>query len=205
MENCVEKKKDLNISKNEDDINFDKYIKIKQIVFYSMDNLIEKENKEDLMCPICYFVLNNPISCSYKNNSHSFCKDCIDTYLKEKNKCPSCKSIFEYKVNNDIKNELNKLQFHCEFQNKGCDIKLSYSEYLTHINNCKYNNIRCTCNVKKYNFKKKQFEECNFIGSNEEMKKHFNLCGHIKCRCRFCKENILQMNLEEHMKNKCKF
>ena len=82
---------------------------------------------------------------------------------------------------------------------------LSYSEYLNHINNCKYNNNRYICNVRKYNYDKKQFEECHYTGNKEEMKNHFNLCGKIKFQCIFCKEDILQMNLEEHIKNKCKF
>ena len=99
MEDWIEKVEDLNISQDGDDINFQKYIKTNEIILYNIDNLIEKENKEDLICPICFFVLNNPISCSDKKNSHSFCKECIDNYLRESNKCPTCKLKFEYKIN----------------------------------------------------------------------------------------------------------
>ena len=204
MEDLKGEIEDLNISKNENEINFNKYININEITLYNIDNLIDndKENKEDLICPICFYVFNNPNSCSDKNNSHSFCKECIDNYLKTNNKCPTCKSNFEYKIKNDLIKELNKLKFQCEFKNNGCKYILSYSEYLNHINNCKYNNMRYICNIKKYNYDKKQFEGCYFTGNKEEMKNHFNLCGTIKYRCIFCKEDILQMNLEEHVKNK---
>ena len=201
MENCLEKLEDF---KN----NFKKYIKSlqDQIIFYNSDNLIGKKNKEDFICPICFFVLKNPISCSDKKNSHSFCKDCIDKYLKENNKCPTCKLIFGYKINNDIFNELNSLSFKCEFKNEGCNAIISYSDYLNHINNCEYSNfVICECNIKKYNYKLKEFKNCGYIGKRKEMKNHFKLCGYTKYKCIFCNEEILLMNLEEHAKNICKF
>ena len=126
MGNCYEKPEEFTIVKHEKDPNLKQYVKQKKINFYNIDNLIDKENKEDLICPICFFVLNNPKSCTDKNNSHSFCKGCIDDYLKNTNKCPTCKTIFEYKINTKIIEELNKLKFQCEFKNKGCNNILSY-------------------------------------------------------------------------------
>ena len=82
---------------------------------------------------------------------------------------------------------------------------LSYSEYLNHINNCKYNNIKYECNIKKYNENKIEFEICGFIGDKIIIEQHFKKCGLTQFNCLFCKENILQKNLEDHVKNKCKF
>ena len=65
----------------------DKYIKPYNILIYSIDDLIDKDNIEDLVCPICLQILGNPVCCSDKINSHCFCKDCIDEFLKEKNNC----------------------------------------------------------------------------------------------------------------------
>ena len=189
----------------EDDIYFKKYIKINQIEYYSQDNLIDKKNNEDLICPICYCILKEPINCSDNKNSHSFCKICIDKYLENKDKCPTCKLNFEYKINNEIYNKLNKLLFECVFKNEGCNEIISYSEYLNHINNCKYNNMRYECAIKKYNYERKEFEECGYIGNKINMNKHFKLCGYNNLKCKFCNENIYQMNLEEHIINKCKF
>ena len=158
---------------------------MKNFSVYNNDNLINKN--EDLICPICFYILKYPINCSDKNNSHSFCKECIDIYLKESNKCPICKNNFEYKINNDIINSLEKLMFKCLFKNKGCNEIISYKDYFNHLSNCKYKYIKYECNIKKYNYKKKEFEKCGYIGNKKEIEKHFNECAYIKYKCIFCK------------------
>ena len=190
---------------NENEECLGKYVKPYNNLIYSIDDLIDKDGIEDLICPICLQILKNPVCCSDKINSHPFCKDCIDEFLKEKNKCPICKLLFEYKNNKNIIDKLNMLSFHCMFKNEGCNEILSYSEYLNHINNCKYNDNKYECQIGKYNYENKEFEKCSFIGNNEEIKKHFNLCAFYKNKCLFCNKYILQMNLEEHMENECIF
>ena len=140
--------------KEEEKINSNQYIQLNiNYLFYNKENLVNKN--EDLICPICMYVLKNTISCSDNKTSHSFCKNCIDLYLKEKNKCPICKNNFEYKVKNDIINSLEKLFFKCLFKNEGCKEIISYKEYFNHLGNCKYNNIKYECYIKKYNYIKK--------------------------------------------------
>ena len=153
MKDIKEKEDEINISLNEYDFYFKKYIKYNKIRTYNPENIIIKTNIEDLICSICFNILNNPISCSDKKNSHAFCKECIDIFLEENNKCPICKLVFEYKINNNLKNELNNLSFKCLFKNEGCEEILYYSDYLNHNNNCKYNNIQYECNVKKFDKK----------------------------------------------------
>ena len=202
MEDSEDKIDDLNNAKIVNDIK--KYIAKNIIPFYNSDNLIFKENTEDLKCAICLNILNKPISCSNKKNSHSFCKQCIDIYLIQNNKCPTCKLNFEYAIKNDIKNKLFKLSFYCNFKNEGCDYIISYNKYLEHINNCKYNNISFECLVKKYNYSNKKFEKCGYLGNKINIEKHLKLCALDVYHCIFCNEDILLMNLEEHFKNKCK-
>ena len=125
-------------------------------LFYDREDLID--NNEDLICPICLFILKNPVNCSDRQNSHSFCEDCIGKYFLENNTCPICKNIFEYKINNDIKKSLDKLVFKCKFKTEGCNHIMPYSEYLNHIKECKYNNIKYECQIKKYNYKKKNLK-----------------------------------------------
>ena len=189
------------------DLSFEKYIKRSPISIFSKDNVIGKDNIEDLICPICFYVLKNPISCSSNKNAHSFCKECIDHYLNENDndKCPICKLKFEYKNNNELIDSLNKLSFECFFKKEGCKDILSYSEYLNHINICKYNNnIQYKCNIKKYNYNKKEFEICGYIGNKIKIEQHFKKCGLIKFNCLFCNKFFLQMDIEEHVTNKCK-
>ena len=126
-------------------------------------------------------------------------------FFKENNKCLICKLNFEYKINNNLKNELNYLSFKCQFKNEGCNEILFYSDYLNHIFNCKYNNIQYECNVKKYDYKRKEFKICGYLGNKNEIEIHFKLCGLNEYECIFCKEKILQLNLEEHVNNKCIF
>ena len=109
---------------NKNSVNFllaekaNKYIGQKQISNIKAENLIDLENKEDLICPICFFILNNPKSCSDKKNSHTFCEKCIDKYLEENNNCPTCKLDFENKINKKLYNTLNKQNFNANFKEK---------------------------------------------------------------------------------------
>ena len=206
MENSKEKMKEANSEINEKETYFTKYVKKNEITFFNPGNLIDGENNKDFICPICHYILNNPISCSDKENSHSFCKKCIDNYLEKNYNCPTCKLNFKYKINTEIINKLNKLSFNCLFKNEGCNNIIFYSEYLNHINNCTYNkNNKYECQIKKYNYEFKEFEICGYKGTKEDMEKHFDLYACNKYKCIFCNEDILQMDLEEHVKNKCKF
>ena len=187
------------------ELSFKRFIKQIPILIYNRENVIEKGNIEDLICPICFDILKNPISCSNNKNSHSFCKECITQHLKENNKCPTCKLNFEYKINFKLNNILNKLSFECLFKKEGCKDILSYSEYLNHLNNCKYNNnIEYECNIKTYNYNKKEFQICGYIGDKTEIEKHFKICGLTQFKCSFCNINMLQMDIEAHFTNKCK-
>ncbi|XP_016522995.1 nuclear factor 7, ovary-like [Poecilia formosa] len=49
--------------------------------------------EEDLCCPICQDVFNNPVIVSC---SHSFCKECLENWWREKpvRECPVCKISF---------------------------------------------------------------------------------------------------------------
>ena len=130
----------------------------------------------------------------------------MDNYLKDNNNnCPTCKLNFEYKIKNGMNEELNNLSFHCMFKNKGCNEIKSYSEYLNHINNCKYFIGEYECNIKKYNYNKIEFEKCGYTGNKKDMENHIKLCGYINYKCLFCNENILSKDLEEHVTKKCKF
>ncbi|XP_040890253.1 nuclear factor 7, ovary-like [Toxotes jaculatrix] len=48
------------------------------------------QSEEDLSCPVCQDVFKNPVVLSC---SHSFCKDCLQRWWREKDKkeCPCCK------------------------------------------------------------------------------------------------------------------
>ena len=186
-------------------IDKDKYLNCISNFYYDRENVIENDiDISNLICPICYYILKQPRFCSSNNNSHSYCKECIDKYLEINNKCPICKNKFENKSKNEIENELHKLEFKCVFYKEGCNEVINYLEYFNHIYSCKYNNLIYECKIEKYNYLKKEFEECNYKGNKEEIKEHLKRCGLMKNKCIFCCENILKIDLKEHFENKCK-
>ena len=128
------------------------YITSTLISYYDRDDVLvyNNINEFDLICPICLNILNIPKSCSINERSHSFCKKCIDKYLKNDKRCPICKKVFEYKDNNTINSLLYKLFFKCHYSNKGCNKIVNYKEYFIHLNNCVYNDIVFECQIKKF-------------------------------------------------------
>ena len=202
----MNEKENLDLLLDEYKIDKNKYLNvISNINYYDRDYVIVKNiNILDLICPICYYILKEPRFCSSNNNSHSFCKECIDKYLKSNNNCPICKNKFENINKSEIENQLHKLEFKCLFFKEGYTKIENYLEYFNHIHTCKYKNLVYECKIDKYNYLKKEFEKCNYIGNQEEMKNHFKKCAFIKYKCIFCDENILKINLKEHVENKCK-
>ena len=185
MKESLNKEEDLNFLLNKYNIDFNEYV-ISDYGFYNRENVINKDDLFDLTCPICLNILKNPISCSTSNHSHCFCNQCINKYLKDSNKCPMCKNIFEFQINEEINNLLNNLLFKCPFYKEGCNNTIKYSEYFNHINNCKYKtNILYECQVKKYNYKNKEFEKCLYKANLNEIEKHFKLCALLKYKCIF--------------------
>ena len=76
MDNSDGKVKDSNIESNDEDIaKFKKYVIKNPIIYYNTDNLIDKDNYDNLICAICLNILKNPRSCSEKNNVIPFVKN----------------------------------------------------------------------------------------------------------------------------------
>jgi len=202
----MDDKENLDFLLNKYNIDKNKYLNsISNINYYDPENIIQKDiDISELICPICCCILNKPRFCSSKNNSHSFCKLCIDKYLETKNNCPMCKKNFKNISKIEFENVLYKLDFRCLFFKEGCAKIVNYLDYFNHIHTCKFNNILYECQIDKYNYLKKEFEKCNYIGNKEEITDHFKRCAFLEYKCLLCNENILKINLKEHVENKCK-
>ena len=180
-----------------------KYLAIVYIdKIYNPENAINNNNILNLICPICSNIFKFPKGCSSKNNSHFYCKECIDEYLKHYEGCPDCKKNFEYKSNDKIDELLNNIYFRCKY--RGCQKTLNYSEYLKHINECKYGNILYECQAEKYNYIIKKYEKCLYKGDIQDMENHFKNLEFVRYNCKFCDENILKIKFKQHMENECK-
>ena len=205
ISNQEEIEKDLNCLLDKYHIDKNKYLSPDIEIFsYNTNNVIGNQDMLDLTCPICFNVLNKPISCSSNIICHSFCKECIDKFLIKKKICPVCKQNFEYKANIEIEKLLNKIQFKCLFEKEGCKQIMNYSEYLHHIKECKFENIVYECQIEKFSYSNKNFVKCNFKGNNHVIDNHFKLCAFYNFKCIFCNENIVHINFKDHVENDCK-
>ena len=132
-------------------------------LYYNPDNVIEgKNNINDLICPICYNILKNPISCDSTKKSHSFCEECINKSLEINDKCPMCKQEFEFGINKKVEKLLKKLKFKCIYAEEGCPKILDYSIYFKHIDKCGFRDILYECQIDKYNYAEKKFKKCKY-------------------------------------------
>ena len=135
MEFNSNKEEDLNYLLNKYNINKNDFISPLHINFYNPFHVIENDNLDDLICPLCNNILKDPMSPSSNSNSLAYCKECIDKFLLT---YQNNNSKFEYIKNEKIEKSLNDLNFKCFYQKEGCNKILKYSDYLNHINKCDF-------------------------------------------------------------------
>ena len=198
--------KEFNDLLKKHNINKSEYIKpASNILCYNADDVVEGKNNIDiLICPICYNILKDPISCNSTEKSHSFCKVCILKSLKINDKCPICKQTFEFWTNKKIKELLQKLKFKCKYAEEGCHRILDYPYYFIHLDKCEFKESLYECQVEKYNYEKKSLQKCIFEGTFKKLMKHFKNCAFLKYKCLFCNNSFFQINIREHFSSSCK-
>ena len=175
------------------------------ILDYNVNDVVEGKDYIDiLICPICYNILKDPISCNFTEKSHSFCKNCIMQCLKINDKCPICKQTFKFGTNKKVKELLPKLKFKCKYAEEGCQKIFDYSYYPFHLEKCEFKENLYECQVEKYNFKNKAFQKCNYEGTFKKIMKHFKTCALLNYKCLFCNNNFLQINFKKHFSSDCK-
>ena len=175
------------------------------ILDYNVNDVVEGKDYIDiLICPICYNILKDPVSCNNTEKSHSFCNDCIFQCFKLNHKCPICKQNFEFGTNKKVKELLPKLKFKCKYAEEGCQKIFDYSYYFFHLEKCEFKENLYECQVEKYNFKNKTFQKCNYEGTFKKIIKHFKTCALLNYKCLFCNKNLLQINIKDHFSSYCK-
>ena len=172
--------------------------------YYNPDYVIEgKKNIKNLICPICYNILKNPISCNSTKKSHSFCEECINKSLEINDKCPICKQEFESVINKKVEKLLQKLKFKCIYAEEGCPKILDYSIYFKHIDKCGFRDILYECQIDKYNYEEKKYKKCGYVGTIKKLNKHFIKCAFSVYKCIFCNKDVIQANIRQHYDSEC--
>ncbi|XP_064553812.1 E3 ubiquitin-protein ligase NRDP1-like [Drosophila montana] len=96
---------------------------------------------EELLCPICADVLEEPMQSS--SCEHAFCRYCIEKWIQEKQICPVDRSdllpIHLVPVSRLMRNMLGRLKIKCSFADNGCTALMPLGEYRNHVANCQNN------------------------------------------------------------------
>ncbi|CAF3577265.1 unnamed protein product [Rotaria sp. Silwood1] len=95
---------------------------------------------ENVICPICYYILWKPIACGSCKNL--LCRKCSD---KNSNLCPFCRVTFqEQSPESNILSLLYNLRIRCYNSSNGCTDIVSYDLLEQHENlECKYISKKC--------------------------------------------------------------
>ena len=125
--------------------------------------------ENDITCPICQGIINNPYFCSKCQNN--FCNNCINKWKENNIKCPfRCKNP-DYIESKFLKRILSELiKFKCQ---KGCEKIISYNKVNTHYKNCTKENYQEKYyeSLTKIEILKVQMENYNDIKKELEEKK----------------------------------
>ncbi|EDV99486.1 E3 ubiquitin-protein ligase NRDP1 [Drosophila grimshawi] len=118
-------------------------------------SLIVGHVDEELLCPICADVLEEPLQSS--GCEHAFCRFCIETWMNEKHICPVDRSdllpVHLVTVPRFMRNMLGRLKIKCCFSENGCSALMPLEQYRRHVENCQSNpkvEVLCTkgCGMK---------------------------------------------------------
>jgi hypothetical protein len=154
--------------------------------------MLLSQNKDDLICPICQNLIWNYTDCSQCGNL--FCSSCINESLsKVKDSCPICKTTpFKSSGSKALKKLFVNIKLKCP--NQPCDEKIEYSEYINHLEKCKYRKYRCNNNGCDYE---------NTLENKKELEEHSITCQYKKIKCKYCEKEIKQIDFNKHETKEC--
>ena len=142
-------------------------------------------------CPICMELVCEPIFC--KNCGKVSCKNCIIAYFQNKNqgyKCIyKCGGNGYREITNMEKEYLDNIKLKC--RHNGCNQFINYTDYVDHLNKCKYRLCRCAN------------KSCKVEGYLYIMKDHIKQCEYRQIDCDKCKKKIIFNEKESHLNQDC--
>ncbi|KAK2723287.1 E3 ubiquitin-protein ligase NRDP1-like isoform X2 [Artemia franciscana] len=104
------------------------------------------EVDRDLLCPICSFVLEDPIQ--VPTCEHAFCKSCIFEWLTRSQTCPIDRTTIDAlkPAPRIMRNFLSRLTLTCSNQTHGCPAILTLERLEAHLLQCNFDPKRLiTC------------------------------------------------------------
>jgi len=126
----------------------------------------EDEIVDDLICPICKGVLENPLYAP--NCEHAFCEECISEWLNQHQNCPLDRQPLLLRdmkpIPRIMKNLLGKLRVKCENAEHGCEAIVRLDNLVEHSAQCEFNPKRpIPCESCEMEIPKNQIKNHNCI------------------------------------------
>lgn len=117
------------------------------------------------ICFICHKLINDPVCC-YKCNMN-FCKECIENFINENQKCPKCLNLIFTKMLKplDFSKEYKKISVECPYE--GCKERFKLNEIKAHMADCIFKEKIYSDNKddKPISFKRYDFKDDPYIKS----------------------------------------
>lgn len=175
---------------------------------------------ENLLCPICHLVLNDPhlTDCC----GHHFCHSCISKSLQICQVCPLCQREFKIFPAKNVTREVNALQVRCPHKSWGCEWQGEFGRLGKHIPVCDCVPVLCRLGCRQEvphrlqekhenllcSFRSYECHYCgNYAGTYQDVsEKHWPRCEFYPVPCpNDCPRGSVPRNrLMKHLKNECK-
>jgi len=150
-----------------------------------------KEIAEHFLCPICQYLLVDPVCCSQCKNN--FCKPCLDTWIRRQGQtrsiCPNrCINFYKQKAPPIVKSMLSQLKLKCTFEPNGCQEAINYDTLTKHEQTCGYRGSTCT--------------GCGKLFIAKELMEHEKWCEGVLVTCELCQLVLKRKEYLIHVKEK---
>ena len=100
-----------------------------------------KKNLEDLVCPICHEILNDPL---ITNCGHLFCGRCLQRGGSRVKNCPVCREEYTSMSDQFHARKINGLKVKCSNAGKGCEWSGELRDAESHVKtSCQYAEVLC--------------------------------------------------------------
>ncbi len=181
--------------------------------------------EEQIFCSACSEILQEPyqVTCCGEN----LCMKCLGRIKSERDNCPNCSAVSYFGTRNDqLYEKIRRLRVHCLYEDRGCDWIGNIEELkLQHLNlegdqeACQFVKIKCpychelvnfeTINRHRVDICLQRPFACQYCLTYQStfadiMSNHRYVCSYWALQCaNDCGELIMQMDMNNHIRNDC--
>jgi hypothetical protein len=130
----------------------------------------EESINEHLKCQICTKPFVDPVSTTCESKSHTFCRDCIERWIRTHHSCPTCSQKLDIEDLTPIRTDnfidmLNEILVKCLDCNQ---TGLKRSDFAAHYNeNCPKAKVKCPSSDTM----------CTWTGTRDQLEEHLETCA----------------------------